>query len=44
MDYQLIINEIGEILQYCLPLGILIGLIERLLSMIIRAATGKAGD
>ena len=43
LDYQNIINQIGQIVQYCLPLAILIGLIERLMSMIVRAATGK-GD
>ncbi len=41
MDYQVIINQIGEIMEYCLPIAILIGLIERIVSMIIRAATGK---
>lgn len=41
MDYQIIINQIGEIMQYCLPIAILIGLIERVVSMVIRAATGK---
>lgn len=41
MDYQLIIDQIGEIMQYCLPIAILIGLIERVVSMVIRAATGK---
>lgn len=41
MDYQLIINQIGEIMQYCLPIAILIGLIERVVSMVIRAATGR---
>lgn len=41
MDYQLIINQLGEIMQYCLPISILIGLIERVISMVVRAATGK---
>lgn len=41
MDYQLIIDQIGEIMQYCLPIAILIGLIERVVSMVIRAATGR---
>lgn len=41
MDYQTIINQIGEIMQYCLPIAILIGLIERVISMVVRAATGK---
>lgn len=44
LDYQNIINLLGEIIQYCLPLGILIGLIERLMRMIIRAATGRSAD
>lgn len=44
MDYQLIIEQIGEIMSYTLPLGILIGLIERVTSMVIRAATGRTGD
>lgn len=41
MDYQLIIEQLGEIMQYCLPIAILIGLIERVVSMVIRAATGR---
>lgn len=41
MDYQLIIDQLGEIMQYCLPIAILIGLIERVVSMVIRAATGR---
>lgn len=44
MNYQVIIEQIGEIMSYTLPLGILIGLIERVASMVVRAATGKAGD
>lgn len=44
MDYQQLINQIAEIVQYCLPLGILIGLIERLCSLVIRAATGRSVD
>lgn len=44
MDYQLIIEQIGEIMTYTLPLGILIGLIERVASMVVKAATGRAGD
>ena len=44
LDYQLIITQIGEIMNYTLPLGILIGLIERVSSMVVRAATGKVGD
>lgn len=41
MDYQAIINNIGDIMDYCLPIAIVIGLIERIMKMIIRAATGK---
>lgn len=41
MDYQIIIDQLGEIMQYCLPIAILIGLIERVVSMVIRAATGR---
>lgn len=41
MDYQVIINQLGEIMQYSLPIAILIGLIERVTQMVIRAATGK---
>lgn len=44
LDYQLIIDEFGEILNYCLPLSILIGLIERVVRMVVRAATGRSGD
>lgn len=44
MDYQQLINQIAEIISYCLPIGILIGLIERLCSLVIRAATGRSGD
>lgn len=43
MDYQQLINQIGEIVSYCLPIGILIGLIERLCSLVISAATGRSG-
>ncbi len=41
MDYQEIINQIAIIVKYCMPISILIGLIERLVRMIVRAATGK---
>ena len=41
MDYQTIINQIGEIVAYCMPLGIIIELIERVMEMVIKAATGK---
>lgn len=41
MDYQAIIDLIGEAIQSAMPLGIIIGVCERLLEMIIRAATGK---
>lgn len=44
MDYQVLINQIGQIIQYCLPIGILIGLIERLCGLVIKAATGRSGD
>lgn len=44
MDYQLIINQIADIMSYTLPISILIGLIERVTQMVVRAATGKAGD
>ena len=42
-DYSTIIAQIGDIISYCLPISILLGLIDRLMEMIIRAATGK-GD
>lgn len=41
MNYQPIINQIGEIIQYSLPIAILIGIIERIIRMVVRAATGK---
>lgn len=41
MDYQEIINQIAEIIKYCLPISILIGIIERIIKMVVRAATGK---
>lgn len=41
LDYQAIIDVIGEIMQYCLPVAITIGLCERLISWIVRCATGK---
>lgn len=44
LDYQSLIDQIGQIVAYCMPLGILIGLIERLMRMIIRAATGRSAD
>lgn len=44
LNYQQLINQIGEIVQYCLPIGILIGLIERLCNIVIKAATGRSGD
>lgn len=44
MDYQTIIEQLGEIMKYCLPMAILIGLIERVSSMVVRAATGRSGD
>lgn len=43
MDYQAIIDTIGEVMKYCLPVAITIGLCERLTSWIVRAATGKEG-
>lgn len=43
MDYQAIIDLIGEAVQIALPLGIIIGVIERLMDMIIKAGTGKGG-
>lgn len=43
MDYQSVINVIGEYMQYCLPLSIILGLIERLMDMVVKAATGR-GD
>ena len=43
MDYQSVVNAIGDIMQYCLPLSILLGLIERLMDMVVKAATGR-GD
>ena len=43
IDYNTIVQGIGECIQYALPLGILIGLIERIMGMVIRAATGR-GD
>lgn len=44
LDYQNIIDQIADIIQYCLPIGILIGLIERLMRMVIRAATGRGAE
>lgn len=41
LDYQPILNQIGQIVQLVLPLGITIGLIERLVNWILRCATGK---
>lgn len=41
LDYQVIIDQIGDIIQYTLPIAILIGLIERICNMVVRAATGK---
>lgn len=41
MDYQEIINQYADCLQYVLPLAITIGLIERVISWMIRCATGK---
>lgn len=41
MDYQAIVTQIGEIVKYCMPMGILIGIIERIMRMVIHAATGK---
>lgn len=41
MDYQEIINQYTECLTYVLPLAITIGLIEKIVNWIIRAATGK---
>lgn len=44
IDYQVILNQIGDIVEYTLPLAITIGIIERIIRMVIRAATGKTGD
>lgn len=41
MDYQTIINQLADCIQYSLPIAIMIGLIERVCGMVIRAATGK---
>lgn len=41
MDYQPIINQIAEIVKYSMPISILIGIIERIIRMVVRAATGK---
>lgn len=41
MDYQEIIDQLAEIVKYSMPLSILIGLIERVIRMVVHAATGK---
>lgn len=37
MDYQTIFEQIGEIIQYALPVGIGLGLAERLVSFCLDA-------
>lgn len=37
MDYQTIFEQIGEIIQYTLPIGIGLGLAERLVSFALDA-------
>lgn len=44
INYQIILEYLGEIIKYCLPISIAIGLIERVVRMVVRAATGKYGE
>lgn len=44
INYQLILSYLGDIVKYSMPISIAIGLIERVVRMVVRAATGKAGD
>lgn len=44
VDYSLILEYLGEMIKYSMPIAIAIGLIERVVSMVVRAATGKVGD
>lgn len=44
IDYQNITNSLADVINYCLPMAIYIGLIERVIRMVIKAATGRTGD
>lgn len=44
IDYATIFDYIGQMIKYAMPISIAIGLIERVVRMVVRAATGKAGD
>ena len=41
INYQLILEYLGEIIKYSMPISIAIGLIERVVDMVIKAATGR---
>lgn len=41
IDYQVIVDCVGEMIRYALPVGIIIGLTEKLCNLFFSMAFGK---